>query len=227
MDDGCGMLEVEEDRVSVLGSQWIDPIADVAWSWLQYSEKRPDVRHLTPSDFGRGHAIILLLAIMLESYTQRAMSDSELGDSLRTEQFKVADWWNGSVYANRESVLDVVAVRNILAHNHLYSYPDVALGNDSAEFRLISKLSQPFKDRISGNRFRVTGIPCVPDLIDPEYVKKVSVVVCEALVFLQRSGARIGPVLFKMPRGGKIQSLWEWIAVAADAATRRVALAST
>lgn len=73
--------------ITMIASEWADPIADLSASWQKRMVANPHISHMTPQDRGTCCAIILLFVVMLESYTVRADFDieSEEGIDIRNQ----------------------------------------------------------------------------------------------------------------------------------------------
>lgn len=208
-------IKTADDLSTVTGSQWVDSIADVVSGWIRHIQHSPAISHLTIGDRGRCHTIILLLMVMLESYSQKAAVDSEIGEATRTKQFDVTTWWKSTDYIAKEDVLDAWVLRNVLAHNHLYSYSQSLDDAASPRFNRISHSNDVFKSRATNGKLNHTGMNGVPDLIGPHEVIEVSRIVRDALGFLPKLSPRIGSTDFKFVRRKEFSSLWKGIEVAA------------
>jgi hypothetical protein len=111
----------DPDFYTLIGSIWVDPIADLASSWLNRTRRQCDLHHMTPADYGSCYSIILLLVVMLESYTVRILiEEQKIG--VRKPPPKVFEWWAEQNYEAKEEVLDIFVIRDAIVHNHVYGY---------------------------------------------------------------------------------------------------------
>lgn len=111
--------ELPHTYLTFVAGKWACPIADIAAAWLSRLTRKSGARHLTPDDRAAASAICLLLAVMVESYTVRVAVDQRE----RPTRFRADDWWTKSGYQHKESVLDLLVLRDAIAHNHIYVGP--------------------------------------------------------------------------------------------------------
>lgn len=204
------MTQQKQDKyLTIIASVWADPIADLAFNWYKRISVRRDIKHLTLSDRGACYSIILLLAIMLESYSLRAQTDLVK----ETIKFNVRDWWEKSNYARKDDVLDLFVVRDVLAHNHLYLV-------EASDFTHVIGGDKLFKNRVEDGKLKHTGLSCVPDEIGPDHVMMMSEIVKSALEYLYDKYKFVGSVDFSFARRGTDLNLWTVINNAASTAIK-------
>jgi hypothetical protein len=207
-------INKDAERVSVIGSQWADPIADLTIAWNIRLKQANYSTHLTLRDAGTCNAIILLLAVMLESYTAKAAIEiREVVDDKVSKPFEAPAWWAKSVYCNKDQVIDVFAVRNVLAHNHLYTYTSIENAQNDIPFTHVNGGRADFHKRIENGKFVASGISSVTDSIVPNDVNIVSKIVRDTLKFLSGTYGSIpsASVDFTFAKRAQYRNLWELI----------------
>lgn len=65
-------MTTSDDYITLIGGEWADPIADIASAWRARINQPGYHTHLTLRDKGACKAIMLLLAVKLESYSLKA-----------------------------------------------------------------------------------------------------------------------------------------------------------
>lgn len=213
------------EYLTAIASQWADPIADLAGAWRQRVQQVNYPSHLTTRDQGTCYSIILLLVVMLESYSLRAktgaLDATEISRLLKINafgakknvdgKFTATSWWKQSSYSDRESVIDVFMLRDALAHNHLYIYSQVESATDLLTYSRLVGGSKEFDCRATAGYLRVTGLPCIANEIGISEVAKVSEIVRNALIFLKKTYSLLGSVDFNFAGRGDSHNLWECI----------------
>lgn len=203
-----------DEYLTIIASVWADPIADLAYSWYKRINKRPDINWLTLSDRGACYSLILLLTVMLESYTLRAKTDLVE----KSVNFNARDWWKRSNYSSKDDVLDLFVVRDVLAHNHLYSF---ANNSGTVDYIHIMGGDKLFQSRVKEGKLKHTGLSCIPDEIGPNHVMRMSEITKSALDYLYENYKSIGSVDFGFARRGTECNLWTVINNAASTAIKQ------
>lgn len=223
-------MKIDDEYITVIASAWAYPLADLASAWRKRIEQKGDASHLTQADRGTCYAMILMLIVMLESYSLRAaidiatddVADSTADTDIKDEKvvtfFDVRKWWEQSEYCDKEKVIDLFVVRDVLAHNHLYSYSLGKSGAHSPTYSLISRGDTRFRARVLDGKLLHTGMSCVPETIGPKEVLMVADITQKALRYLSKNYQRVSSVDFNFVRRGASRNLWEGIEDAASAA---------
>lgn len=214
-------MKIDDDFVTVIASQWADPIADLANAWRERTRREGYPRHLTCRDQGTCSSIILLLVVMLESFSLRAAAESDDGNAL-VKFFDVRKWWNRSEYSDKEDVLDLFVLRDALAHNHLYSYSLMPHAEDAQDFSLISDGNLAFRNRVKDGTLKHTSLSCNPATVSCNDVKVVSAITRNALRYLNHKVGCLGNVDFSFAKRGSTHNLWDCIDDAATTAATRI-----
>lgn len=210
--------------ITMIASEWADPIADLSASWQKRMVANPHISHMTPQDRGTCCAIILLFVVMLESYTVRADFDIESEEGIDIKKssgrkFDARGWWEKSNYHAKEDVVDVFVMRDAIAHNHLYGYddPHPAL---PIKYTHLDGGDNKFRSRTREGRLTRTGLSCIPGEIGPNEVIGISRISEGALRLLCEKFPGVGEVDFFFARRGAAKNLWECVFSAADMASR-------
>lgn len=208
-----------DDYITLIGSEWADPIADIASAWRARLIQPGYHTHLTLRDKGACKAIMLLLAVMLESYSLRAATGNvHEEDTAKTSKFDVRDWWKRSKYPAFGDVLDVFVIRDVLVHNHLYSYSENWHSDDATVYSHIKGGDLLFRDRVVDGKLKHTALSCNPETIGPKDVIEVTKITRQALRYLSNNYSSIGETDFNFARRGKSSTLWDGIEDAANEA---------
>ncbi len=222
-------MNTQDEYLTVIASQWADPIADIASAWNDRVKQNNYPSHLTLRDQGSCYSIILLLVVMLESYSLRADTgaldaagditlregETSMDDRKSLKLFNVRNWWAKTEYDHKEEVLDVFVIRDVLAHNHLYSYADDENSNNLFVYSHFSGGDGRFNCREKNGHLTRTGMSCIPREIGISEVKLVAKITNQALLFLKNNYERIGIVNFNFARRGVNLNLWDGIMEAA------------
>jgi hypothetical protein len=183
-------------------------------------ETRTNSSHLTTTDKGTIASIFLLTAVMLESYTVRAVIDGENIDRSaffrNTNMFNVKKWWLISDFQDKEKVLDILSLRDVLAHNHVYSYRVNAETQSENLTDFIVGGDERFEARISNGTFKASSLSSTPNAVGPADLLILVNTVRPSLHYLKTRCSRIGSVDFSFARRGQAKDLWEGILLAAN-----------
>lgn len=213
--------DISDDYISLIGSEWADPIADIASAWRVRLNQPGYPTHLTLRDKGACKAIILLLTVMLESYSLKAGIGNIYDTGTATpDKFDVRDWWKRSGYVDVDGVLDVFVIRDVLAHNHLYSYSLDWVSDKEPAYSHIIGGDKLFKARVIDGKLKHSGLFCNPETICPKEVIGVAKIVRSAMNYLSQNYSGLGDTDFHFARRGKSQNLWDGIDAAANDAIK-------
>lgn len=211
------IAEANDDYITLIGSEWADPIADIASAWRTRIKQPGYPTHLTLRDKGACKAIMLLLAVMLESYSLRAATGN-ISEINIDNKFDVRRWWKQSGYAPIGDVLDVFVIRDALVHNHLYSYSENGQSDVAPVYSHIAGGDSLFHGRAVDGKLIHTAVSCNPETIGPKDVIEVANITRQALRYLSSNYASIGGTDFNFARRGKSPTLWDGIEDAANQA---------
>lgn len=216
-------MTIDDDYITLIGGEWADPIADIASAWQARINKPGYPTHLTLRDKGTCKAIMLLLAVMLESYSLKAaIGKIHNDDATKPVRHDVREWWKQSGYVDVENVLDVFVIRDALAHNHLYSYSLDWESDNDPDYSHIIGGDNLFRSRVVDGKLKHTGLTCNPETICPVDVIGVANFTRCALKYLSGNYSGIGETDFNFARRGKYKNLWEGIDAAVNDAMRLI-----
>jgi hypothetical protein len=205
--------------ITIIGSEWADPLGDLAYAFEQRLIHQKHIFHLTPSYRGSCCSIIVMLVLMLESFTIRAEFDDENSTLEQKAIFEAAKWWEKSDYEDKQNILDAFVIRNSLVHNHLYSY-----GGDSDFISHLNGGSKSDRKRTENGVLIHSGLSCDPSTVGPQEVLFISNAVQNGLRFLKYKSANVGVVEFYFAGRGAHKSLWDTIYSAATLAIAKIDL---
>ena len=212
-------MAIEGNFVTTIGSQWADPIADLAFILHKRILERSGSHHLTLAEQGVCFSLIVLLVLMLESYTLRGSKHADdflVTKATKNKKFSARNWWRDSAFVSKEKLVDTFLLRDAIAHNHLYLYDFKCEPNDYVR---INAGGDAFVQRTSSGRFKASDLCCIPNLLGPTDVLCVSKLVYDALNFLRSINSDIGMVDFSFAKRGKANNMWEVIEFAIGAMT--------
>ena len=112
-------VAIVKDTISIVGSSYFQPIADLVDKLLKVAERRPDRDHPTHAENGYAAAVCVLLVALLESYTARVRfkRGSEITGTLDIPSLL------GSLFPGLPTAAqlpEVFLLRNMLVHNHVW-----------------------------------------------------------------------------------------------------------
>lgn len=128
------MTRPTEKLVSILGSSYLQPIANLVECWLQWTYHRPNKVQSGFYEHGYAASVILLLVAMFESYVVRLrfVENARIPSSTRSATDVVFAAF--PKLRHKKALIDLYVLRDSIFHNHLweieYSYsssPDMLL----------------------------------------------------------------------------------------------------
>jgi hypothetical protein len=163
-------------------------------------------------------SIALLMMVMLESFTIRAVIDGKSVDrsSFINGNLTMKKWWADSEWTDKEKVIEAFALRDAIAHNHVYWCQRSEDCNEIVVGERLVGGDTKFSNRTSDGKFKDSGLSSSPSAIDPKDLLILMDVVKNALRFLQTRCSRIGLLDFGFVRYGTAKNLWELVALAAN-----------
>jgi len=185
------MARTKETQVSILGSSYFQPIADLIDRLTARS--RPKSNAVRSSNFEHGYAasIVLLLVAMFESYIvrvryiQRAQMPSNLRSALDVLLFFYPR------LRHRKALTDIYVLRDAIFHNHLWEI-EYSWGGSPAMVLHGAARDPAFGDKKysvrvnpSTRRTRALGLSVVPTRVDHRDARRVFETVWKTLLFLE------------------------------------------
>lgn len=185
------MARTKDSQVSILGSSYFQPIADLLDRWLSRPSDRPDAVQSGYFEHGYAASVILLLVAMFESYVVRVryVQRPAVPTTLRTAIDILLHLYPR--LRHRKALTDVYVVRDAIFHNHLWEI-EYSWGCSPAMVLHGAVRDPAFGDkkyvtRVNPNtrRTKALGIAVVPTRVDRRDAKKVFQTVWKTLLFLE------------------------------------------
>lgn len=181
--------------VSILGSSYFQPIADVLDRWL--SRPKPPRANKAQSGFyehGYAATAALLLVAMFESHVSRLRFTNRPNPSVTSRHALDVLFGLYPSYPKRKALTEVYVLRDALFHNHLWEIEYTWSGSPSMTLHTAVMDSafgdRKFKDRVNlkTRQTKALALNVVPTRVDRRDVVKVFDTVWSALLFLESKG---------------------------------------
>lgn len=186
------MPRTREKLVTVLGSAYFQPIADLVERLTRRKPIRPTRVKSTPDESGYSAACVLLLVAMFESYTSR----------VRFAQAGVVQDRDRSAIdvvfsvlprlRHRKALQDVYVLRDLLMHGHLWEI-DYEWGGPLPMVLKDAKLQTAYGDKkfhkrvnMQTHRTMALGLSVFPSRVDRRDLLKVFETLWKTLLLLER-----------------------------------------
>lgn len=185
------MARTKNSQVSILGSSYFQPVADLLERWLSRSPHRPNAVQSGYFENGYAASVILLLVAMFESYVVRVryIQRSKIPARIRTAIDVLHHLYPR--LRHRKALTEVYVVRDSIFHNHLWEI-EYSWGGSPSMILHAAVKDPAFGDkkyaaRVNPNtrRTKALGIAVVPTRIDRRDAKKVFEAVWKTLLFLE------------------------------------------
>lgn len=186
------MARKRDSQVSILGSSYLEPIADLLDRWLSRPSHRPNAVQSGYYEHGYAASVILLLVAMFESYVVRVryIQRSSVPSNLRTAIEVLRHLYPH--LRHRKALEDVYVARDAIFHNHLWEI-EYSWGGSPAMVLHGAVRDPAFGDRKYSarvnsvtRRTKALGISVIPTRVDRRDVKKVFETVWKTLLFLEQ-----------------------------------------
>jgi hypothetical protein len=185
------LTRTKDSQVSILGSSYFQPIADLLDRLLSRSIHRPNAVQSSYFEHGYAGSVILLLVAMFESYIVRLryVRHTEVPVKFRTAIDVLLHLYPR--LRNHKALTDVYVVRDAIFHNHLWEieyswggFPPMVLHGAVKHPAFGDK---KYSARVNQNtrRTKALGIAVVPTRIDRRDAKKVFETVWKTLLVLE------------------------------------------
>src|SRR3989442_12991098 len=114
------MARTKDAHVSILGSSYFQPIADLLDRWLSRARPRSNAVQSGYYEHGYAASVVLLLVAMFESYIVRVryIQRSRIPTNLRTALDVLLHLYPR--LHHRKALTDVYVLRDVIFHNHLW-----------------------------------------------------------------------------------------------------------
>lgn len=185
------MVKRNEEQVSILGSSYFQPIADLLDRWLLRERPRSNAVQSGYFEHGYAASVILLLVAMLESYVVRTryVQRPAVPVGLRTAIDVLVHLYPR--LRHRKALTDVYVLRDAIFHNHLWEITYSPGGPRGMVF--VGAVKDPafgdkkYPARVNPNtrRTKALGLAVVPTRVDRRDIKKVFATIWKTLLFLE------------------------------------------
>jgi hypothetical protein len=188
--------------ISVLGSQYYQPIVDLTERLLANEYQKPDRVSAGFRESGYAAAIIILSAAALESFVQRDRYFSSKGQGVPISELPVATYLEqANKYPRYRQVEELFDVRNAVAHNHIWlvNFENPSSGGrrhkSSALLPKTHRLKQIPAPQVKIPRSKLVRFNLNPVRLDRTDVQKALSVVIHALQFISTKGHNAVPLV--------------------------------
>lgn len=185
------MARKKETLVSILGSSYFQPIANLIERWKVFTPHRPNKVQSGYYEHGYATSVILLLVAMFESYVVRLrfVQGSKVPATARTALDVVF-----AVFPrlrHRKALIDVYVLRDSIFHNHLWEIEYSWGGSPTMVMHAASKHpafgDKKYAARVNPatRRTRALGVNVVPTRVDRRDVLKVFDTIWKTLLIFE------------------------------------------
>ena len=185
------MVKKKETLVSILGSSYFQPIANLVERWKVFTPHRPNKVQSGFYEHGYASSVILLLVAMFESYVVRLryIQGSKIPTTARTALDVVL-----AVFPrvrHRKALIDVYVLRDSIFHNHLWEINYSWGGSPTMVMHAASKHpafgDKKYTARVNPTtrRTRALGLNVVPIRVDRRDVLKVFDTIWKTLLIFE------------------------------------------
>jgi hypothetical protein len=181
----------EYQLVTIIGSDYFEPIADLLDKLLSLSTQDPNEVKASNREVGYSASVIVLLVLLLESYAMRVRYINRT--TIPIKKTPVHQYLK-SLYSDFDmthEVKEVFIVRDVIAHNHLWEIEFT--WEDESEMKLLkaekeaSSGDDKYRDHVdvSSRKTTTLGLNVVPVKIGKRDVYEVFQTVWKTLLFLE------------------------------------------
>ena len=210
-----------EDIITVVGSAYYEPIADIVDKLLARERLGATTVKRGHRENGYSSAIVLLLVVAFESYVTRVsylQRQKPIGGKPKFRRVSVPDYLAQlrKSFSLQKSLTEVFVLRDVLVHNHLWT---LTISNHESKHLILRRAIKDnefgdYKYAVSVNprtrRTTVLGLNVVPTSVGLREVVKVFDVLWRAFQFLVKAKL-LERAAFdtNVSYGGKMQKFWE------------------
>jgi hypothetical protein len=185
------VARTKDDLVSILGSSYFQPIADLIDRWLALRRPRSNAVQSAYFEHGFAASVVLLLVAMFESYVVRVRYIQRAGvpTGLRNALDVLTHLYPR--LRHRKALVDVYVLRDAIFHNHLWEIEYSWGGSPSMMLHAAVKHpafgDKKYSARVNPNtrRTKALGLSIVPTRVDRRDAKRVFQTVWKTLLFLE------------------------------------------
>ena len=182
----------KETLVSILGSSYFQPIADLLDRWFSLS--RPPSNAVQSGYYEHGYAasVILLLVAMFESYVVRVryLNQKSIPNKLRSALDVLFHLYPS--IRHKKALTDVYVLRDAIFHNHLWEIDFSWGGSPAMVMQGAAKHpafgDKKYVDRVNPatRRTKALGLSVVPTRVNRTDARKVFETLWKTLLFLEQ-----------------------------------------
>jgi hypothetical protein len=192
--------ETHQEIISIIGSQYFTPIAQLIDKWV---DRRPVRRDSVGASFFEGGyavSVIILLVAAIESFVARDRYFSRrqpYGDHTAVPEYMKEVYR----YRGYKRLSELFIVRDAVIHSHVWALKFATRKSGSRRFVSASRISWSGNNRLKSRlnpktyRTKLLRFNTIPSRIDRTDVIKAFGIVLATLRFLAKSGANPLPVL--------------------------------
>jgi hypothetical protein len=185
------MARGKQALVSILGSSYFQPIANLVEQWKVFTPHRPNKVQSGFYESGYASSVILLLVAMFESYVVRLrfVQSSKVPVTSRTALEVVL-----AVFPrlrHKKALIDVYVLRDAIFHNHLWEI-QYSWGGSPTMVMHAAERHPAFGDKKyqarvdpTRRRTRALGVNVVPTRVDRRDARKVFETIWKTLLLLE------------------------------------------
>lgn len=185
------MPRKKEKQVSIVGSSYFQPIADLVDKLLKHPKHAPNAVQSGFYENGYAVSIILLLVAMLESYIVRVRY---IHNSMVPAKIRQAIEILIKVYPTfrlKKSLTDIYVLRDSIFHNHLWeieyswhSSPSMIL-HSASKNPAFGDIKYAHRVNLKTRRTKALNLHVVPTRVDRRDAYKVFITVWKTLLYLE------------------------------------------
>jgi hypothetical protein len=180
-----------DTSVSILGSSYFQPIADLIERWTANPRRRPNKVGSGYAEHGYAAATLLLLVAMFESYMVRVryITGKHVPNDVRAAIDVLRLLY--PAYRGFGALTDVYVLRDAIFHNHLWEI-EYSWGGSASQVLHGAVLHPAFGDKKykarvnpQTRRTKALGLSIVPTRVSRRDVKKTFLTIWKTLLFLE------------------------------------------
>ena len=185
------MAQTKDVQVSILGSSYFQPIADLIDRWVSRPRPRPNAVASGYFEHGYAASVVLLLVAMFESYAVRVryIQRALVPKTRRTALEVLLHVYPRLRY--RKALTDVYVLRDVIFHNHLWEI-EYSWGRSPAMVIHGAVRDPAFGDKKYSSRVnpitrrtKALDLSIVPTRVDRRDARKVFETIWKTLIFLE------------------------------------------
>ncbi len=186
------MSQVKEKQVSIIGSGYFQPIANLIEHWQKFTPHRPNAVQSGYHQSSYAASVILLLVAMFESYIVRIsyINAQKLSVYNKKKTLEILFHLYPQIRYTK-ALKEIYVIRDALIHNHLWEIDYSWGGNPSLKLHGAQKDSRSgdskFKDRVNTKtrKTKALKLSVVPTRVSRIDARKIFQTIWRTLIFLE------------------------------------------